>query len=37
MVLLLVLGLALSLATAQINLQTAARRNFNLDRVGRAS
>ncbi|XP_052040638.1 epididymal-specific lipocalin-9-like [Apodemus sylvaticus] len=33
MVLLLVLGLALSLATAQINLQTAARRNFNLDRI----
>lgn len=36
MVLLLVLGLVLSLATAQFNLQTAVRRNYNLARVGRA-
>lgn len=36
MVLLLVLGLALSLATAQFNLQIAVRRNYNLARVGRA-
>ncbi|XP_034360998.1 epididymal-specific lipocalin-9 isoform X2 [Arvicanthis niloticus] len=33
MVLLLVLGLALSLATAQFNLQIAVRRNYNLARI----